>query len=37
MAGHVLQAERVIKLAAGRQSGVGGDSGTVELKLQAAV
>ncbi len=27
----------VIKLAAGRQSGVGGDSATVELELQAAV
>ncbi len=37
MAGHVRQAERVIKLAAGRQAGVGGDSATVELKLQAAV
>ena len=37
MAGHVRQAERVIRLAAGRPSGVGGDSATVELKLQAAV
>ncbi len=37
MAGHVRQAERVIRLAAGRPSGVGGDSGTVELELQAAV
>ncbi len=37
MAGHVRQAERVIRLAAGRPSGVGGDSGTVERELQAAV
>ncbi len=37
MAGHVRQAERVIKLAAGRPSGVGGDSATVERELQAAV
>ncbi len=37
MAGHVRQAERVIRLAAGRPSGVGGDSSTVELELQAAV
>ncbi len=36
MAGHVRQAERVIKLAAGRPSGVDDDSATVELKLQAA-
>ena len=37
MAGHVRQAERAIKLAAGRPSGVGGDSATVELELQAAI
>ena len=37
MAGHVRQAERVIRLAAGRPSGVDGDSSTVERELQAAV
>jgi len=37
MAGHLRQAERAIRLAAGRQSGVGGDSATVERELQAAV
>ncbi len=37
MAGHVRQAERVIRLAAGRPSGVGGDSATVEPEIQAAV
>ncbi len=34
MAGHVRQAERVIKLAAGRLSGVGGDSGTVDSSFR---
>ncbi len=37
MAGHACQDERVIKLTAGRQSDVGGDSATVERELQAAV
>ena len=37
MAGHACQDERVIKLTAGRQSDVGGDSATVERELRAAV
>lgn len=35
IASHVRQ--RVIKLTVGEQSAIGGDPGTVELKLQAAV
>ena len=31
------QAERVIEFAIGQQSGIGGDAGTVELQLEAAV
>jgi len=31
------QPERVIKLSVGKQAGVGGDPGTMKLKLQAAV
>ena len=37
VANHVRQPERVIELSVGKQSGIGGDPGTVELKLQAAV
>lgn len=37
VANHVRQLERVIELTVGKQSGVGGDLGTAELKLQAAV
>ena len=37
VASDVRQAEGVIEFAIGEQSGVGGDPGTVELKLQAAV
>jgi hypothetical protein len=37
IANHIRQPEGVIELAVGQQSGVGGDPGTVELKLQAAV
>ena len=33
----VHKAERVIKLAIGQQSGIGGDAGTVELQLEATV
>ncbi len=36
-ASHVRQPERVIELSVGKQSGVSGDLGTVELKLQVAV
>jgi hypothetical protein len=31
------QAERVIELAIGQQSGIGSDAGTVELQLEATV
>ena len=31
------QAERIIEFAIGQQSGIGGDAGTVELQLEAAV
>jgi hypothetical protein len=34
---HVRQPECVIELTVGKQSGVGGDPGTVKLKLQATV
>ncbi len=37
IANHVRQPEGVIELTVGKQSGVGGDPGTMELKLQAAV
>ncbi len=37
VANHVRQSEGAIELAVDQQSGVGGDPGTVELKLQAGV
>jgi len=37
VANHIRQPEGVIELSVGKQSGVGGDPGTVEFKLQAAV
>ena len=37
IANHVGQPERVIEFTIGEPSGVGGDPGTMKLKLQAAV